>query len=72
MKSSRSNPNGECVDVEKDEEGNVIVAHSRTKELKHHTYITYTPGEWLAFIAGVKDNEFELGKLPVRKQNREQ
>jgi hypothetical protein len=68
MKSTHSNPNGECVDVEKDEDGNVIVTHSKTKELRHGTYITYTPGEWIAFIAGVKDGQFELGKIPVRSK----
>jgi hypothetical protein len=72
MKSSFSNPSGSCVDAEKDEDGNVIVTHSKTKDLKHSVYITYTAGEWIAFIAGVKNDEFELGKLPVRKQDREQ
>lgn len=68
MKSTYSNPNGECVDVEKDEQGNVIVTHSATKELAHGTYITYTPGEWAAFLAGVKAGEFEHEKLPMKSK----
>lgn len=68
MKSSHSNPNGECVDVEKDEQGNVIVTHSATKDRAHGTYITYTPAEWAAFLAGVKDGEFEHERLPMRSK----
>jgi hypothetical protein len=66
MKSTHSNPNGECVDVELDEDGNVVVSHSATKDLQHGTHITYTPGEWKAFLAGVKDGQFEMNKIPVR------
>lgn len=66
MKSTHSNPNGECVDVELDEDGNVVVMHSATKDLQHGTRIMYTPAEWEAFLAGVKDGEFEMNKIPVR------
>lgn len=66
MKSTYSNPTGSCVDAELDDDGNVVVTHSATKDLQHGTRITYTPSEWEAFLAGVKDGEFELDKIPVR------
>ena len=66
MKSSFSNPTGSCVDAELDDDGNVIISHSATKGLQHATYITYTPAEWDAFLAGVKDGQFERNKIPVR------
>jgi hypothetical protein len=66
MKSTHSNPSGSCVDVELDEDGNVVITHSATKGLQHATYITYTPKEWEAFLAGVKDGEFEMNKIPAR------
>jgi hypothetical protein len=64
MKSTYSSR--DCVDVSKDDEGNVIVQHSATKELSHGTYITFTPDEWSAFLAGVKDGEFEHERLTIR------
>lgn len=66
MKSSFSNPSGSCVDAELDEAGNVVISHSATKDLQHGTHITYTPAEWEAFIAGVKDGQFEMDKIPAR------
>jgi hypothetical protein len=66
MKSTHSNPSGSCVDAELDEDGNVVITHTATKGLQHATYITYTPDEWTAFLAGVKDGEFELDKIPAR------
>ncbi|HWI69408.1 MAG TPA: DUF397 domain-containing protein [Nitrospiraceae bacterium] len=66
MKSSFSNPTGSCVDAELDDDGNVVISHSATKGLQHATYITYTPAEWEAFLAGVKDGQFERNKIPVR------
>lgn len=63
MKSSHSMSNSHCVEVARDADGNVFVWHSRQPE-DGRPRIRYTPAEWEAFIAGAKDGEFDLGKLP--------
>jgi len=63
MKSSFSFANGNCVDVELDGYGGVVVRHS--KHGANGTGIRYTRGEWDAFIAGVKNDEFDFDKLPL-------
>jgi hypothetical protein len=55
-KSSRSNPSGNCVEVAALPDGEIAVRNSR-----HPTgpALVYTRAEISAFIAGVKDGEFD-------------
>ena len=56
-KSSKSSPSCDnCVEVAQIN-GNVVVRHSKDQE---GATLTFTPGEWDAFVEGVKDNEFNL------------
>ena len=55
-KSTRSSGSGQCVEVMITEEG---VAVRDTKDRTKAPHI-YTIGEWTAFVAGVKDGEFDL------------
>jgi hypothetical protein len=55
-KSTRSGGNGDCVEVAITDEG---VAVRDTKDRTKNPHI-YTHSEWTAFIAGVKDGEFDL------------
>ena len=47
---------GNCVAVAEMLDGNVVVRHSRRANPK----IMFTQCEWSAFIAGVKNDEFDL------------
>lgn len=55
-KSRHSGGNGNCVEVAKMSNGHVAVRHSQTPE---GPAIVYTPSEIRAFLAGVKDGEFD-------------
>jgi hypothetical protein len=56
-KSSRSGSQGECVEV-MDTGTQVLVRDSKDHE---GPVLTFTPGEWRAFLAGVHQGEFEIG-----------
>lgn len=57
LKSSYSNGSGgsNCVEVAKLENG-VAMRHSKHPDLP---MLVFTRAEWLAFLAGVKDGEFD-------------
>lgn len=56
FESSRSSGDGACVEVAITSEG---VAVRDTKDRDGGTQL-YTPEEWRAFVAGVKDGEFDI------------
>lgn len=56
-KSSYSNGGDNCVEVAVTHDGLVALRHSRHPEQAPQIY---TPGEWIAFLAGAKDGEFDL------------
>jgi hypothetical protein len=56
-KSSHSGGNNQCVEVAPLPDGSVAVRHSLHPEA---ATIVYTAGEWAAFVAGVKDGEFDF------------
>ncbi|MFF3667395.1 DUF397 domain-containing protein [Microtetraspora malaysiensis] len=56
-KSIRSAGNGNCVEVAALPEGHVGVRDSKDQD---GPVLVFTPGEWGAFIGGVKDGEFDL------------
>jgi len=53
-KSSHSSGGDNCVEVMRDMDGNTAVRHSKDGV---HTLL-FTGNEWDAFLAGVKDGEF--------------
>ena len=55
-KSSHSNGAANCVEVAMLADGSVAVRHSRRPDAE---VIVYSRGEWAAFVAGVKGEEFE-------------
>ncbi|MGW5227899.1 DUF397 domain-containing protein [Nocardia niigatensis] len=55
-KSSKSGNGPDCVEVAFLADGAVAVRHSKAKD--GHVLV-YTPGEWDAFTAGVRNGEFE-------------
>ncbi|MEY9933709.1 hypothetical protein ABH926_008369 [Catenulispora sp. GP43] len=56
-KSSYSNNANNCVEVALLPNGGVGVRHSRRPDAE---VIIYSRSEWAAFVAGVKDEEFDL------------
>ncbi|MEV6149708.1 DUF397 domain-containing protein [Nonomuraea sp. NPDC052129] len=57
-KSTRSGPDGgNCVEVAELSEGRRGVRDSKNPS---GPALIFTPGEWSAFISGVKDGEFDL------------
>lgn len=56
-KSARSGTNGNCVEVAALSGGHVGVRDSKDRS---GPVLTFTPGEWSAFVAGVRDGEFDL------------
>jgi hypothetical protein len=56
-KSIRSAGNGNCVEIAPLPDGHVGVRDSKNQE---GPVLVFTPGEWDAFIGGVKDGEFDL------------
>lgn len=58
VKSSRSNGAANCVEVRPNADGTVSVRD--TKDEGNGPEHTFTQGEWEAFVAGVRDGEFDL------------
>jgi hypothetical protein len=56
-KSERSAANGNCVEVAHLAGGNVGVRDSKAPS---GPVLIFTPGEWDAFVGGVRDGEFDL------------
>lgn len=56
-KSSRSGSEGQCVEV-MDTGAQVLVRDSKDQD---GPKLTFTPGEWRAFLEGVHQGEFEIG-----------
>lgn len=56
VKSSFSNGQAECVEVAQTTDGGRAVRDSKDPQGPVHFY---TPGEWTAFIKGVKAGEFD-------------
>lgn len=61
-KSSRSNPNGNCVELAGLPGGSVAVRNSRHPS---GPALIYTPAEMAAFVQGAKDGDFD-DLLPTR------
>jgi Domain of unknown function (DUF397) len=55
-KSSRSNPNGNCVEVAALADGQIAVRNSRHPS---GPALLYTPSEMSAFVLGAKDGDFD-------------
>jgi hypothetical protein len=55
-KSIRSNPSGNCVEVAALPDGGIAIRNSLHPS---GPALVYTPGEIRAFLAGVKDGEFD-------------
>jgi hypothetical protein len=55
-KSSKSNPSGNCVEVAELPDGAVAVRNSRDP---HGPALVYTRAEVAAFLAGVRNGEFD-------------
>jgi hypothetical protein len=55
-KSSRSESNGQCVEVAFLNDGRVAMRDS--KDQGHGPALLFTPGEFNAFVGGVTDGEF--------------
>ena len=56
VKSSLSFSNGNCVEVAELPDGSVAVRNSRRP---HDSWLVFTPGEWQAFLGGVRLGEFD-------------
>lgn len=56
-KSERSNNGGNCVEVARNLPGIVAVRDSKDRS---GPVLAFTPAEWLAFVSGVRDGEFDL------------
>lgn len=56
-KSSRSQSNGQCVEVAANLPGVIGLRDSKDPS---GPILTFTPEEWQAFLAGTKDGEFDL------------
>ena len=56
VKSSLSFSNGNCVEVASLPDGSVGVRHSRIPD---GPVLRFTAGEWQAFLAGVRNGEFD-------------
>lgn len=55
-KSTRSGANGDCVEVAGNLPGIVAVRDSKDPA---GPVLRFTPGEWTAFVAAVRDGEFD-------------
>jgi hypothetical protein len=61
IKSSLSFSNSNCVEVANLPDGKVGVRHSKNTE---GPVLQFTPGEWHAFLGGVRNGEFDgFGKV---------
>ncbi|WP_342775109.1 DUF397 domain-containing protein [Nonomuraea diastatica] len=59
-KSTFCNGAGACVEVAPLADGNVALRDSKTQD---GPVLVFTPGEWAAFTAGVRQGEFDLTAL---------
>lgn len=62
-KSSRNTPDGSCVEVATvpgSKEGSDHVIVIRDSKDREGPVLEFTPDEWRAFTAGVRDGEFDL------------
>ena len=65
--SSHSGSNNACVAAACLPDGNVAVRNSNTTD---DGVVTFTPIEWDAFVAGVKDGEFDdLGQMKMSRRD---
>lgn len=55
-KSSRSGSNGQCVEVAASPGGDRLVRDSKNPQ---GPMLHFSSGEWVAFVEGVKDGEFD-------------
>ena len=55
-KSTRSNGSGDCVEVAKLTDGVAV----RDSKDPNGPILTFAASEWLAFLAGARDGEFDL------------
>ncbi|MEO3853470.1 DUF397 domain-containing protein [Acrocarpospora sp. B8E8] len=56
-KKSSWSSNGNCVEVARLDGGHVAVRDSKDRD---GNTLVFTPGEWTAFVQGVKGSEFDL------------
>jgi hypothetical protein len=56
QKSSYSMGNGNCVETTPLADGSIAVRDSKHPD---EAILRFTPSEWKAFVAGVKDSEFD-------------
>ncbi|GAA4516601.1 DUF397 domain-containing protein [Nonomuraea ferruginea] len=56
-KATASGDNGQCVEVATNLPGIVAVRDSKNPQ---GPALIFTPGEWKAFVGGVRDGEFDL------------
>lgn len=59
-KSTYSNAYGNCVEVDTRPNGDIVVRDSKDPS---GPVLVFTPAEWAAFTAGVRDGEFDLETL---------
>ena len=59
--SSHSGSDNACVAVALDGAGEVVIHNTNRPQLGT---LPFTPAEWRAFVAGVKDGEFDLLPTP--------
>jgi len=57
VKSSYSGPQGNCVEVARLADGGVAMRHSRHPD---GPALVFTGAEWVAFLSGARDGEFEI------------
>ncbi|MEV4159494.1 DUF397 domain-containing protein [Nonomuraea dietziae] len=60
QKSSFCNGASTCVEVANLADGSVAL---RDSKMQDGPVLVFTPGEWAAFTAGVRDGEFDLATL---------
>jgi hypothetical protein len=61
IKSSLSFSNGNCVQIAELPDGQIGIRDSKSP---HGPILRFTPDEWAAFTAGVRNGEFEnLGRI---------
>lgn len=56
-KSTFSNISGECVEFARGADGGVMIRDSKDPS---GGVLAFTPGEWRAFVAGVRNAEFDV------------
>lgn len=59
FKSSRSGSEGSCVEANMSTPGTVLVRDSKLGP-DASPILTFTHAEWTAFVAGVRDGEFDI------------